>query len=75
MALHLPIGPLKPRSGLEPVPRCEPSTYQHIATAPSGPVKSVLANCYLYNQSTLLTVSYYFIDIRSVGYQFNTSIH
>ena len=33
MALHLPIRPLKTRSGLEPVPRCEPST-----TAPSGPV-------------------------------------
>ena len=27
MALHLPIGPLKPRSVLTPVPRCEPSTY------------------------------------------------
>ena len=25
MAIHLPIGPLNPRSGLEPVPRCEPS--------------------------------------------------
>ena len=31
MALHLPIGPLKTRSGLEPVPRCEPSTYQPIS--------------------------------------------
>ena len=28
MALHLPIGPLKTRSGLELVPRCETSTYQ-----------------------------------------------
>ena len=28
MALHLPIGRFKTRSGLEPVPRCEPSTYQ-----------------------------------------------
>ena len=36
MALHLPIGSLKTRSGLEPVSRCEPSTYQ--PTAPSGPV-------------------------------------
>ena len=24
VALHLPIGPLKASSGLEPVPRCEP---------------------------------------------------
>ena len=24
MALHLPIGPLKTHSGLEPVPKCEP---------------------------------------------------
>ena len=31
MALHLPIGLLKTRSGLEPVPRCEPSTYQPIS--------------------------------------------
>ena len=31
MALHLPIGPLKSRYGLEPVPRCEPSTYQPIS--------------------------------------------
>ena len=30
VALHLPIGPLKTRSELEPVPRCEPSTYQPI---------------------------------------------
>ena len=28
VALHLRIGPLKRRSGLEPVPRCEPSTFQ-----------------------------------------------
>ena len=28
VALHLPTGPLKTRSELEPVPRCEPSTYQ-----------------------------------------------
>ena len=26
VAIHLPIGPLKTRSGLEPVPRCEPGT-------------------------------------------------
>ena len=41
MALHLPIGPLKTRSVLKPVPRCEPSTYplaDDIATAPSGQV-------------------------------------
>ena len=39
MALHLPIGPLKTRSGLEPVPRCEPGNYQPMtATAPSGPI-------------------------------------
>ena len=25
--LHRPTGPLKTCSGLEPVPRCEPSTY------------------------------------------------
>ena len=31
MALHLPIGSLNIRSGLEPVPRCEPSTYQPIS--------------------------------------------
>ena len=31
MALHLPIGPLKTRSGLEPVPRCTPSTCQPIS--------------------------------------------
>ena len=31
VALHLPIGPLKTRSGLEPVPRYEPSTYQPIS--------------------------------------------
>ena len=44
MALHLPIGHLKTRSGLEPVPRCEPSTISPLAhditTAPSEPVFS-----------------------------------
>ena len=40
VALHLPIGCLKTCSGLEPVRRCEPSTYQpnDQATAPSGPL-------------------------------------
>ena len=44
MALHLSNGPLKTRSGLELVPRCEPSIYQlnsylkYLATASSGPV-------------------------------------
>ena len=28
---HLPIGPLKPRSGLKVMLRCEPSTYQPIS--------------------------------------------
>ena len=32
VSLHLPIGPLKKTlSMLEPVPRCEPSTYQSIS--------------------------------------------
>ena len=31
VALHLLIGSLKTHSGLEPVPRCEPSTYQPIS--------------------------------------------
>ena len=43
MALHLPIGPLKTRSVLEPVPRCEPRTYHplvdHVDTAPSSEKK------------------------------------
>ena len=40
MALHIPIGPLKTCSGLEPVPRCKPtsSSADDIATAPSVPV-------------------------------------
>ena len=39
MAIHLPIRSLKNRSGLEPVPRCEPSLLaDDITTAPSGPV-------------------------------------
>ena len=45
VALHLPVEPLKTSSWLEPVPRCEPSTYQpisdDIATATSGPVKQL----------------------------------
>ena len=52
MAIHLPFGSLKTRSGLEPVPRCEPSTYQPLAdditTAPSGPVFRLAANVLLY---------------------------
>ena len=47
MALH--IRPLKTRSGLEPVPRFEPSTtspiVDDIATAPSGPV----CMCYVHS--------------------------
>ena len=31
VAIHLPTGSLKTRSGLEPVPRCEPSNYQPIS--------------------------------------------
>ena len=31
IALHLPIGPLKTRFVLDPVPGCEPSTYQFIS--------------------------------------------
>ena len=31
VALHLPIGSLKPHSGLEPSLRCKPSTYQPIS--------------------------------------------
>ena len=31
VALHLPIGLLKTRSGLEPVPRCEPTNYPPIS--------------------------------------------
>ena len=31
VALHLPIRPLKNRSGLEPVQGCEPSTYHPIS--------------------------------------------
>ena len=30
MVIHLPIGPLKTRSELGSVPRCDPSTYQPI---------------------------------------------
>ena len=40
------IGRLKPRSELEPVPRCEPSIYQLIA--PSGPVVVVLNKANVY---------------------------
>ena len=47
MDIHLPIESLKPRSGLELVPRCEPSTYQpfadDITIAPSGPVLSQIS--------------------------------
>ena len=31
MAIYLTIGPLKPCSRMEPVQRCEPSTYQPIS--------------------------------------------
>ena len=31
VTLHVPIGPLKTCSGLEPEPKCEPSTYQPIS--------------------------------------------
>ena len=31
VALHIPIEPLKTRSGQDPVPRCEPRTYQPIS--------------------------------------------
>ena len=32
MALHLPNGPLKTRSGLKPASRSEPSTYEYVPT-------------------------------------------
>ena len=31
VALQLPTGPIKTRFGIEPVPRCEPNTYQPIS--------------------------------------------
>ena len=31
VALYLPYGPLRTCSGLDPVPRCKPSTYQPIS--------------------------------------------
>ena len=47
MSLFPPTGHLKTSSGLEPVPRCEPNTYQpisyDIATAPPGPVGGPLS--------------------------------
>ena len=47
MPLHLPTGPLKTRYGLEPVPRCEPSTYQPISRCHNhcaiGPVNAAVA--------------------------------
>ena len=43
MALHLPIGSLKTRSGLETVPRYEPRPLAgDLTTAPSGPVPRVV---------------------------------
>ena len=47
MALHPPIGPLKTGSGLEPVPRYEPSTYKPISqwhTHTIGGERNVLFN-------------------------------
>ena len=45
MAIHQPIGPLKTRSGLEPVPRYDPVPTSPLAdditTVPSGPVVNV----------------------------------
>ena len=53
MALHLPIGSLKTQSGLEPVPRCEPSPLaDDITTAPSGPMMN------WYKAATLFKVLY-----------------
>ena len=42
MALHLPIGSLKTRSVLEPVPRCESSTYQPISRSVSDDLVPVI---------------------------------
>ena len=36
VALYLPNGVLKTRSGLKPIPRCEPSTYQPISHCANG---------------------------------------
>ena len=44
MAIHLSIGPLKTRSWLEPVPRCEPSTYQPIGLLKSCRARAVLTH-------------------------------
>ena len=57
MALHLPTGPSKHRSGLHSVPRCEPST---LATGP------VVLNYY-----SILMFLYYFIRPISVGWMDN----
>ena len=45
MALHLPIGSLKTRSGLEPVRRCEPSTYCAIV---AGSTAMLYRGIYIY---------------------------
>ena len=51
MVLHVPIGPSKTRSGLNPVLRCEPSTYQPIGRRLSqfafwaGSADAIILNC------------------------------
>ena len=45
MAIHLPIGPLKTRSGLEPVPRYESSTYQLLADDITTAPYNIILRC------------------------------
>ena len=66
MALTLPIGPLKTCSWLEPVLRCEPSTYQPISRGLShcaigASLKLVLTPnmCFVILQFKLLLLLYY----------------
>ena len=79
------MGSLKTRFGFEPVPRCEPNTYQPITTAPSGPVKEGRKEMfYLTTHSTHFIYGYMASDIwkrttqiareeircRHIGYSF-----
>ena len=68
--LHLAPGPLKTCSGLEPVPRCEPSTYQpisrwHKATEPLGPVLVPLGTT-VYQHTVTLSQRFNYLYLLAV---------
>ena len=70
VVLHLPSVPLKPHCGLQPVPRCEPSSY--------WPISQWLGHCTIEADCSVVYTSLSRVSLRlipSVSFNANISVN